>query len=99
MANQSFLNKSRADKFKLVFSIPPALLKIDSKNDRSTFNINQNAMQFSVYGSVVPAVTVPAIDIRYAGSNLYNSSLAKEPYEPVTINFNIDNDYNNYWVS
>lgn len=98
MANQSFLNKSRADKFKLVFSIPPALLKIDSKNDRSTFNINQNAMQFSVYGSVVPAVTVPAIDIHYAGSNLYNSSLAKEPYEPVTINFNIDNDYNNYWV-
>ena len=74
--NQSFLNKSRADKFKLVFSLPPALLKIDSKNDRSTFNVNQNAMQFSVYGSVVPQITVPAIEIAYAGSNLFNSSHA-----------------------
>ena len=96
--NQSFLNKSRADKFKLVFSLPPALLKIDSKNERSTFNVNQNAMQFSVYGSVVPQITVPAIEIAYAGSNLFNSSHAKTPYDPVTVDFTIDNGYNNYWV-
>lgn len=96
--NQSYLNKSRADKFKLVFSLPPALKGIDSKTSRSTFNVNQNAMQFSVYGSVVPQVTVPAIEIGYAGSNLYNSSHAKTPYDPVTVDFTIDNEYNNYWV-
>jgi len=96
--NQSFLNKSRADKFKLVFSLPPALMEIDNKNTRSTFNVNQNAMQFSVYGSVVPQVTVPAIQIGYAGSNLYNSSHAKTPYDPITVDFTIDNEYNNYWV-
>ena len=96
--NQSYLNKSRADKFKLVFSLPPALKGIDSKTSRSTFNVNQNAMQFSVYGSVVPQVTVPAIEIGYAGSNLYNSSHAKAPYDPVTVDFTIDNEYNNYWV-
>jgi len=96
--NQSFLNKSRADKFKLVFSLPPAMLEIDSKDRRSSFNVNQNAMQFSVYGSVVPQITVPAIEIGYAGSNLYNSAHAKTPYDPVTVNFTIDNGYNNYWV-
>jgi hypothetical protein len=96
--NQSYLNKSRADKFKLVFDLPPALKGIDSKNERSSFNVNRNAMQFSVYGAVVPAITVPAIQIAYAGSNLYNSGHAKTPYEPVTVNFTIDNGYNNYWV-
>lgn len=96
--NQSFLNKSRGDKFKLVFSLPPALRKIDSKNDRSTFKVNENAMQFSVFGAVVPAITVPAIEIGYGGSNLFNSSHAKTPYEPATVNFTLDNGYNNYWV-
>ena len=96
--NQSFLNKSKADKFKLVFSLPPALRNIDSKNTRNSFNVNENSMQFSVYGAVVPQITVPAIEIGYGGSNLFNSSHAKSPYDPVTVDFTIDNGYNNYWV-
>jgi|SRR5210317_78833 hypothetical protein len=96
--DQSFLNKSRADKFKLVFSLPPALRKIDSKTDRQTFNVNEDAFQFSVYGAVVPEMDVPALQIRYGGSNLYNSTHAREPYPPVTVNFTIDNGFNNYWV-
>lgn len=96
--DQSFLNKSRSDKFKLVFSLPPALRKINSKTDRQTFNVNEDAFQFSVYGAVVPELDVPALQIRYGGSNLYNSTHAREPYPPVTINFTIDNGFNNYWV-
>ena len=96
--NQSYLNKSRADKFTLVFSLPPALRKIDSKTDRNTFNLNEDAFQFSVYGAVVPAIEVPALQIGYGGSNLHNSTHAKEPYPPVTVDFTIDNGYNNYWV-
>lgn len=96
--DQSFLNKSRADKFKLVFSLPPALRKINSKTDRQSFNVNEDAFQFSVYGAVVPEMDVPALQIRYAGSNLYNSTHAREPYPPVTVNFTIDNGFNNYWV-
>lgn len=95
---QSFLNKSRADKFKLAFSLPPALRHINSKTDRNSFNVNEDSFQFSVYGAVVPAIDVPAIQIGYAGSNLYNSSHAKEPYSPVTVDFTIDNGFNNYWV-
>jgi|TARA_R110002074_G_scaffold120964_5_gene254984 hypothetical protein len=96
--DQSFLNKSRTDKFKLVFSLPPALRKINSKTDRQTFNVNEDAFQFSVYGAVVPELDVPALQIRYGGSNLYNSTHAREPYPPVTIDFTIDNGFNNYWV-
>ena len=96
--NQSFLNKSRLDKFLMVFQIPQALKKIDSKTERRTFNLNEDAFQFSVYGSVVPEITVPSIQIGYAGSNLYNSSHAKEPYPPVTVNFTVDNEFNNYWT-
>ena len=96
--DQSYLNKSRTDKFTLVFSLPPALREINSKTDRQSYNVNEEAFQFSVYGAVVPAINVPALQIPYAGSNLYNSTHAKEPYPPVTVNFTIDNGFNNYWV-
>lgn len=96
--NQSYLNKSKTDKFKLVFNLPPALRGINSKTDRHSFNVNEDAFQFSVFGAVVPAMDVPALQIRYAGSNLYNSTHSREPYEPVTVNFTIDNEFNNYWV-
>jgi len=96
--NQSFLNKSRLDKFIMVFQVPQALKKIDSKTERRTYNLSEDAFQFSVYGSVVPEITVPSIQIGYAGSNLYNSAHAKEPYPPVTVNFTVDNEFNNYWT-
>jgi len=96
--NQSFLNKSRLDKFIMVFQVPQALKKIESKTERRTYNLNEDAFQFSVYGSVVPEITVPSIQIGYAGSNLYNSAHAKEPYPPVTVNFTVDNEFNNYWT-
>ncbi len=97
---QSFLNKSRKDKFILVFSLPDALKKIDSDRNggRSTYTVSEDAMQFSVFGAVVPELTVPAIQIGYGGSNLYNSSHAREPYPPVTVDFTIDNEFNNYWA-
>ena len=96
--DQSYLNKSRTDKFNLVFSLPPALRTINSKTDRQTYTVNEDSFQFSVYGAVVPEMDVPALQIRYGGSNLYNSTHAREPYPPVTVNFTIDNGFNNYWV-
>ena len=95
---QSSLNKSRADKFKLVFQVPAALRKINKRQERSNSNIIENSLQFAIYGTVVPEITVPALEIRYAGSTLYNSTHSKNPFPPVTVNFTIDNEYNNYWV-
>lgn len=94
---QSILNKSRADKFKLVFQIPNALKSVSNIN-RSNNSVIEDSIQFSIYGTIVPAITVPALEIRYSGSTLYNSSHNKSPYPPVTVNFAIDNEYSNYWV-
>lgn len=97
-ANQSLLNKNRLDKFILSFQLPRALKKIDKNFDRKSYNVNEDAFQMSVYGAVVPELTVNAIQIPYAGSNLYNSSHAREPYPPVEVKFTIDNEFNNYWT-
>lgn len=95
---QSVLNKSRVDKFKLVFQLPNALKKINKQADRANSTIIQDSMQFSIFGTVVPAITVPALEIRYSGNTLYNSTHSKNSYPPVTVRFTIDNEYNNYWV-
>jgi len=98
MSQQSLLNKQRKDKFTLSFNIPSALKKIDTKNVNSNLNIISDSLQFSIWGTTTPPIEVPGVEIRYAGSTLYNSSHGKNSYPPVTVNFNIDNRFNNYWV-
>lgn len=95
---QSYLNKSRSDKFLLSFNIPTALKKINDKFVRSNTTINNDAVQFSVFGTIVPQLEVPAVEVRYAGSTLYQSSHSKNSYPPVTVDFTIDNRFSNYWV-
>jgi hypothetical protein len=95
---QAALNKASKDKFRLVFDIPPALRGIDKKFERKDSLINRDSMQFSVYGSIVPEIIVPATEIRYSGSTLYNSSHSKDSYPPNVVNFTVDNEFKNYWV-
>ena len=97
---QAMLNKSRADKFLLVFDIPPILKDINKKStqDQSNATLISDSVQFSIFGVTVPEITVAAQETRYAGSTLYVSSHSKEPFPPVTVNFNVDNEYKNYWV-
>lgn len=95
---QSPFNKSRKDKFSLVFSLPAPLRKIVSKYDRGEAYISPDTMQFSVYGAVVPSVDIPPVNVRYAGQTLAASSHSREVFAPNTVNFTIDNRFNNYWV-
>jgi len=95
---QPALNKTLIDKFRLIFTLPPALQKINKKLGTTNNEIDQDTMQFSVYGSIIPEIIVPATEIRYAGSTLYNSSHSKDSYPPNNIKFTIDNEYKNYWV-
>ncbi len=95
---QSHLNKAKTDKFLLSFNIPTALKKINNKLDRSNLTINEDNIQFSVFGTIVPDIEVPAVEIRYAGNTLYQSAHSKNSYPPVTVDFTIDNRFNNYWV-
>jgi hypothetical protein len=95
---QSPFNKSRKDKFLLVLNIPAALRNIASKFERNKNTIIPDSLQFSVYGSVVPDIKVPSASVRYAGQTLAQSSHSREPFPPLTVNFTIDNRFNNYWV-
>lgn len=95
---QSPFNKSRKDKFLLVLNLPAALRNISSKFERSENTIIPDALQFSVYGSIVPEISVPNANVRYAGQTLAQSSHSREPYTPLTVNFTVDNRFNNYWV-
>jgi hypothetical protein len=95
---QSITNRSRVDKFLLVFDLPPILKPKIRKVTRGIDTINIESVQFTIYGTVVPEITVPAIETRHAGSTLYISSHSKNSYPPVQVKFKIDNEYSNYWT-
>jgi len=95
---QSPFNLARKDKFLLVLDVPPALKKITSKFIRDNVNILPDTMQFSVAGTIVPEISVPAIQNRYAGQTQTATSYARDSYPPITVDFIVDNRFNNYWV-
>ena len=98
--NQSQFNKSRLDKFLLVINLPEPLREIAKKNLGSRDNsvIIEDSLQFSVYGSVIPSITVPSEDLYYGGQSMKVSKHSRPIYENVSVNFTIDNQFNNYWV-
>ena len=97
---QSQLNKSRKDKFLLVLTLPKIFkdLNVNSLSVRQSELINQNSLQFSIFGSVVPQISVPAETAGYSGQSYKVSSHSRPPYEDITVNFTVDNKFNNYWV-
>ena len=98
--NQSQFNKSRLDKFLLVLNLPPILKDISKQyiGARENKVVIENSLQFSVYGSVVPAIKVPEENLGYAGQSFKVSKHTRPTYENVSVNFTIDNEFNNYWV-
>lgn len=95
---QSPFNKARIDKFVLVVNIPEQVKKINSKVNRTNKNIQLDTLQFSVWGAVVPPISVPAVNMRYGGGNMPISSHSRPEWPPLNVKFNIDNEWNNYWV-
>tara|TARA_R110001599_G_scaffold10207_1_gene50542 strand:+ start:2045 stop:2650 length:606 start_codon:yes stop_codon:yes gene_type:complete len=98
--NQSQLNKSRLDKFLMVIGLPDSLKNINTTDlgARTDNKVNENSLQFSVYGAVIPSVTVPEITEQYAGQSFKVSSHVRPAYDNITVNFTIDNNFNNYWI-
>lgn len=88
---QAPLNKQRADKFLLVLT-PPAIFR--------NFGLDKvfpTAMQYSVYGSVIPTVNVPSLAVGYGNQTLKVSSYSRVPYEDISVNFTVDNRFKNYY--
>jgi hypothetical protein len=94
---QSPFNKERQDKFLLVIPVPEVLKDDVSKTVRSNEFVNPDSVQFSIYGSIIPPIDIPEIEVRYAGQNLHVTSHNRLTYPPIDVNFTIDNRFNNYW--
>jgi hypothetical protein len=91
---QSVLNRSSKDKFLLVLNLP-TILKERSKTDSK---IKLDPLQMSVHGTIVPAIQVPANEVRFAGQSYNVSSHSRPNYQPLTVNFIVDNKFYNYWL-
>lgn len=95
---QSVLNKSRKDKFIMVVMLPKALREINLSVSRDINLVNENALQFSVYGITVPSVIVDAVEVPYGGQVFNFTSHNRPDYETISVNFTVDNEFNNYWA-
>lgn len=91
---QSPLNRSSRDKFIMILDLP-YILKSKSTSDPL---IDINPLQISIFGTVVPDIIVPEVDVKFAGQNFHLSTYARPNYPPLTISFVVDNDYRNYYV-
>ena len=98
--DQSIYNKARKDKFSFVLTMPQAMndISYNAPDSRATETVLPKSLQFSVYGSVLPSVTVDSGEIRYSGQAVKFSAHSRPAYSNVTVNFTIDYRFNNYWV-
>ena len=94
--NQTVLNRSRNDKFIMVLDLPFAMKSITDTVLGTNFSVNP--LQFSMYGSPVPQITVPDINLPFGGQVHKISSNSRPAYNPLTIKFLVDNGYKNYWI-
>jgi hypothetical protein len=90
------LNRSRNDKFILVLDIPKALKNRFTQGFGDFFNVDP--LQISIFGSPVPAISVPSIKIPYGGQSYQTSSFSRPEYTSLNIKFLVDNNYKNYWI-
>lgn len=97
---QSIYNKARKDKFLFVLTLPDAMKDISytSTMSRSDDTVLPRTLQFSVYGAIVPSVTVDSGELRYSGQAVKFSAHSRPAYPNVSVNFTVDNRFNNYWV-
>lgn len=97
---QSFLNKSRKDKFILILDLPDPLKQINfsTQSDRDSKTVSLDTLQYSVYGTVVPPITINPVSLPYSGQTLNLTSGKRDKYPDITVNFTVDNGFNNWWV-
>lgn len=101
--DQTIFNKARRDKFAVVFDIPKALkdraVNIDTQKCNADVQAYlSNSIQFAIYGTPVPRVSIREVDLPYAGQVHRQTSYARPNYAPLTIGMAIDNKFLNYWL-
>jgi len=101
--DQTIYNKARRDKFLMVFDIPLALKQkaievptIKCNPDAQAYLAD--AIQFAIYGTPVPRVSVREIYVPYLGQTHRQTSYSRPNYSPLTIGMAVDNKFLNYWL-
>jgi len=95
---QSVLNVSRKDKFLLVMDMPPALKPLVQKENRLCHGGNLERLRFSVWGSVIPDISVNKIETSFGGQTFKFSGNSRPSYPSIVCNFTVDNNYDNYYI-
>ena len=97
---QSPLNKTLEDKFLFVMNVPECMKNVQSKyiKELSTAGIGRNAISWSLTNVTIPKESIKAESLPYSGGHHYISSHTKTPYDPLKIEFKIDNKYANYFT-
>ena len=100
VTQQSILNKSRKDKFLLVLNLPDALKKLNTAGQitRDKDHLNLDALQYSIYGTIVPETSIQPFALPYGGQTFNVSTGKRDNYSAITVNFTVDNGFNNWWV-
>ena len=91
---QSVLNVPSKDKFLLVLNLP-SILKQQAQTNST---ISLEPLEIKVYGSVVPTIQVPSNAVCFGGQSHHVSSYSRPAYDPLNVNFVIDNGFKNYWL-
>ena len=94
--NQAVLNRARKDKFLMVLDIPKSVKKMHDIIIEQPFTAD--SLQFTCYGSPVPAMKVDSIDVAYGGQVHKTSSNFRDAYPALDIPFYIDNGWINYYT-
>lgn len=91
---QSSLNRASKDKFIMILNLPYILRKRSSNDEY----LDIDPLQLNVHGTIVPQISVPAVELRYGGQAINVSSHSRPNYSPLAVNFVVDNEYRNYYV-
>lgn len=97
---QSPLNKTHEDKFLFIMNLPDCLKNVQTSyiKDLQQAGIGKKAISWSLTNAQIPRNSIKAESMSYAGGHHYVSSHTKTPYDPLTIEFKIDNKYANYFT-
>lgn len=92
--DQSALNIATKDKFVMVLSLPQIFLEQAKHDNNPLFKIKN--LEMTVFGTVMPEISVPAVDVPILGQTYKVTSLNRPAYSPLTVSFIVDNEYKNY---
>lgn len=95
---QSFTNVARKDKFILVLNVPCALKHLLQKENRQCRGGSLDRLQYSIWGYSTPEISIPKQEVGFGGEYFQFSTHQKPAYEPISINFTVDNKYDNYFI-